>query len=54
MFLTQMIAHHQGAITMGNNEIKNGQYTPAVSMAQSIVTGQQLEITEMQGILGSL
>ena len=54
LFLTQMIAHHQGAITMGTDEIKNGQYPPAVSMAQSIVTGQQREITEMQGILASL
>jgi uncharacterized protein (DUF305 family) len=54
MFLTQMIAHHQGAITMGTDEIKNGQYPPAVSMAQSIVTGQQQEITEMQAILASL
>ena len=54
LFLTQMIAHHQGAITMGTDEIKNGQYPPAVSTAQSIVTGQQREITEMQGILASL
>ncbi len=54
LFLTQMIAHHQGAITMATDEIKNGQYPPAVSMAQSIVTGQQREITEMQGILASL
>ena len=54
LFLTEMIAHHQGAITMGTDEIKNGQYPPAVSMAQSIVTGQQREITEMQGILASL
>jgi uncharacterized protein (DUF305 family) len=54
LFLTQMITHHQGAITMGTDEIKNGQYPPAVSMAQSIVTGQQQEITEMQGILASL
>lgn len=54
LFLTEMIAHHQGAITMGTDEIKNGQYPPAVSMAQSIVTGQQREITEMQGVLASL
>ena len=53
MFLTQMIAHHQGAITMGTDEIHNGQYPPAVSMANSIVTGQQQEITEMQGILAT-
>ena len=54
LFLTQMIAHHQGAITMAGVEIKNGQYPPAVAMAQSIATGQQREITEMQGILASL
>jgi len=54
MFLTQMIAHHQGAITMATVEINNGQYPPAVSMARSIVTGQQQEIAEMQGILTSL
>lgn len=53
-FLTQMIAHHQGAITMAQDEIKNGQYPPAVSLAQSIATGQQQEITDMQGILASL
>ena len=30
LFLTQMIAHHEGAITMAQNEIKDGQYPPAV------------------------
>jgi uncharacterized protein (DUF305 family) len=54
MFLTQMIAHHQGAITMANDEIKNGQYPPAVSLARSIATSQQHEITEMQAIIASL
>lgn len=54
LFLTQMIQHHQGAITMAQNEIKSGQYSPATAMAQSIVTSQQKEITTMQNILGSL
>ena len=53
-FLTQMIAHHQGAVTMAQDEIKNGKYPPAVTLAQSIITSQQQEITEMQGILASL
>jgi uncharacterized protein (DUF305 family) len=53
-FLTEMIAHHQGAIAMAEEEIKNGQYAPAVAMARSIATSQQQEITEMQGILASL
>jgi uncharacterized protein (DUF305 family) len=30
LFLTQMIAHHEGAITMAQNEIKDGQYPSAV------------------------
>ncbi|MEN4473886.1 DUF305 domain-containing protein [Mycolicibacterium cosmeticum] len=54
LFLMQMTQHHQGAITMAQNEITTGQYPAAVAMARSIVTSQQQEITTMQGILGSL
>ena len=54
LYLTHMIAHHQGAITMAQDEIKSGQYPPAVALAQSIVTSQQKEIDEMNAILGTL
>jgi uncharacterized protein (DUF305 family) len=54
LFLTQMIAHHEGAITMGQNEIKDGQYPGAVELARSIVTSQQKEIETMKGILATL
>ncbi len=54
LFLTQMIAHHEGAITMAQSEIKDGQYPPAVEMAHAIVTTQQQEIDTMKGILASL
>lgn len=54
LFLNQMIQHHQGAISMAQNEIKSGQYAAATAMAQSIVNTQQKEITTMQTILGSL
>jgi uncharacterized protein (DUF305 family) len=54
LFLTQMIAHHEGAITMAQSEIKDGQYPPAVEMSRAIVTTQQQEIDTMNGILGSL
>lgn len=54
LFLTGMIAHHQGAITMAQNEIKNGQFPEAVAMATSIAESQQKEIDEMNGILSSL
>ena len=54
LFLTQMTQHHQGAITMAQDEIKSGQYSPAIALAHSIVTNQQREINTMQGILSSL
>ena len=54
LFLTQMIAHHEGAITMGQNEIKDGQYPATIELAQSIVTSQQKEIETMKGILATL
>jgi uncharacterized protein (DUF305 family) len=54
LFLTQMISHHEGAITMAQTEIKDGQYPSAVELAHAIVTGQQREIDTMNGILASL
>ena len=54
LFLTQMITHHEGAITMAQNEIKDGQYPAAVELAKTIVTAQQKEIDTMKGILATL
>jgi uncharacterized protein (DUF305 family) len=54
LFLTQMVAHHEGAITMAQTEIKDGQYPAAIEMAKAIVTTQQQEIDTMKGILATL
>jgi uncharacterized protein (DUF305 family) len=54
LYLTQMIAHHEGAITMAQNEIKDGQYPDAIKMSHAIVTTQQQEIDTMRAILGTL
>ena len=54
LFLTQMIEHHEGAITMAQNEIDTGQYPPELALAESIVTSQQREIDTMKGILSTL
>ncbi len=54
LFLTQMIEHHKGAITMAQDEIKNGQFADAIAMAKSIVETQQREIDTMNQILSSL
>jgi uncharacterized protein (DUF305 family) len=52
MFLQMMIAHHQGAVAMGNAELAGGENPDARQLAQRIVTAQQREITEMQTLLG--
>jgi uncharacterized protein (DUF305 family) len=54
LFLTQMVEHHKGAITMAQNEIDKGQFSPAVEMARSIIASQQKEIDTMQQILSGL
>jgi uncharacterized protein (DUF305 family) len=54
LFLTGMIKHHQGALTMAQDEIKNGQFPDAVTMAKSILDSQQKEIDTMNQILNSL
>jgi uncharacterized protein (DUF305 family) len=54
LFLTQMIAHHEGAITMAQTEIEDGQDPVATAMAKEIVATQQQEIDMMKGILASL
>ncbi|WP_441963679.1 DUF305 domain-containing protein [Mycolicibacterium houstonense] len=54
LYLTHMIAHHEGAITMAEDEIDDGQYPPAVEMARTIVATQKQEIDTMRQILGTL
>jgi uncharacterized protein (DUF305 family) len=54
LFLTQMIEHHEGAITMAQTEIDDGQYVPAIDMSRTIVSSQQAEIDSMKKLLQSL
>ena len=54
LFLTGMIKHHQGALTMAQDEVNNGQFPDAVAMAKSILGSQQKEIDTMNQILSSL
>ncbi|MEU7613897.1 DUF305 domain-containing protein [Micromonospora sp. NPDC049204] len=53
-FLTMMIAHHRGAISMARNEISNGANTDAKALAQQIADDQQAEIDTMKRILARL
>ncbi|WP_104168874.1 DUF305 domain-containing protein [Arthrobacter sp. SX1312] len=54
IFLESMTAHHEGAVTMAENEIDNGQNPDAIELAETIVTTQQAEIAEMQELLAGL
>jgi uncharacterized protein (DUF305 family) len=53
-FLTMMIAHHEGAITMAEEVTAKGSNPDATALAGKIITAQQAEITTMQGLLGAL
>ncbi|GAB1688636.1 DUF305 domain-containing protein [Krasilnikovia sp. M28-CT-15] len=50
-FLTMMIAHHEGAIIMAQQEQAQGSNPDAKALAAKIVTDQQAEITTMQDML---
>ena len=54
LFLTQMVAHHEGALEMAGTEIEQGLNADAVALARDIVASQEAEITEMQNLLQSL
>lgn len=54
MFLTQMIAHHEGAITMAEDEVSNGSNPEAVALAKDVVSSQGAEILFMKSLLGDL
>ncbi|MDR7322653.1 MULTISPECIES: DUF305 domain-containing protein [Catenuloplanes] len=53
-FLTLMIAHHEGAITMAQQETSQGASTEAKALAAKIVTDQQAEIVTMRELLTKL
>ena len=52
MWLQMMIEHHQGAVTMARTELEQGEYPPAVALAQSIIDSQTAEIRTMRQLLG--
>jgi len=52
MFLTMMIEHHQGAITMARGEQTKGESTDVVALAKRIEAAQTDEINAMSGMRG--
>ena len=50
-WMTAMIAHHEGAIVMAEDVLKGGQNGEVRSLANTVISGQSAEITEMKSLL---
>lgn len=51
LFLEGMIRHHEGALSMSQQELDNGQFPDAKGLARQIIDAQRAEITEMRRLL---
>lgn len=51
LWLSAMIGHHQGAVTMAQAELAHGENPDALHMAHLIITAQQREIAYMSHLL---
>ena len=54
LFLSQMIAHHEGAVEMANAEIRSGKNAEAIQLGKDIAASQADEIQEMKDRLAGL
>ncbi|MFL5997628.1 MAG: DUF305 domain-containing protein [Streptomyces sp.] len=54
MFAEMMVEHHNGAISMAEDEQRNGKNTNAVKMAGDVVEGQSAEVKQLQSIADRL
>lgn len=54
LFLEQMIGHHEGAVTMAEDEVAHGTFQPAVDLSHAIIDTQQQEIDQMKDMLASM
>jgi uncharacterized protein (DUF305 family) len=54
MFLTMMIAHHEGAVQMAETENAQGRNPGAKALAKRVETTQRAEIAEMRALLKTL
>lgn len=54
MWVSMMIQHHQGAVTMAQTELAHGQNPGPKKLAQSIITSQTEQITQLKALLTQL
>ena len=53
LWLTSMIGHHEGAVTMAKTEIADGANADAKALADHIVTAQEAEIAQMKQMVAA-
>ncbi len=51
-WLTMMVAHHQGAVTMAQDVLSSTSDPEVRSLAEAIIQAQEQEIAAMKGLLG--
>lgn len=51
LFLTHMIAHHEGAVAMANDVLATTTNPDVIAFANDVIAAQTLEIEEMQALL---
>lgn len=54
MWVTMMITHHQGAVSMATAELRAGSNPDAKALAHSIISSQNAQIEQMQTLLTRL
>ncbi|MBE1515802.1 DUF305 domain-containing protein [Nesterenkonia halotolerans] len=54
LFLEQMIAHHEGAVSSAQDHLDTGQNPEALELSDTIIADQQAEIEEMETLLEDL
>jgi uncharacterized protein (DUF305 family) len=53
LWITSMIEHHQGAVTMAHTEIADGKSPDAKKLAEMIISAQQREIAQMNTLVSA-
>jgi uncharacterized protein (DUF305 family) len=51
-WLKLMIAHHEGAIEMAQEEVDDGEFPAAVELAESVAAAQRDQVEQMRSLLG--
>ena len=54
LFLSQMIAHHEGAVEMANAEVRSGKNAEAIRLGKDIAASQTGEVQEMKDLIAAL